>query len=85
MPKALIVSFHFSPLEIIASERARSMLTFLPNAGWEIDVLTHDWQKINGKFDPGEEGSVQVEVLENGHKIIRLGAGKKHRTIQEKS
>jgi|GEM_PF-4370435 len=85
MPKVLIVSFHFEPLEIIASERARSMLKFLPEAGWEVDVLSHDWQKINGKYDPGTVNICKIETLENGNRIIRLGAGNKHRKIQEKS
>lgn len=85
MPKVLIVSFHFEPLEIIASERARSMLKFLPLAGWDVDVLTHDWQKVDGKYDPGDEGTIKIDEHENGSRIIRLGAGKTHRNIQEKS
>jgi glycosyltransferase involved in cell wall biosynthesis len=82
MPRVLIISFHFSPLEIIASERAKNMVNFLPESGWAVDLLTHDWQIINGVWDPGATGTEKIEVTSNGARVIRIGAGSQHRNYQ---
>lgn len=45
MKKILILSYHFAPLNVIASKRAVGFARYLKSYGFEPTVLTFDWNK----------------------------------------
>lgn len=45
MKKILILSYHFAPLNVIASKRAIGFARYLKSYGYEPTVLTFDWSK----------------------------------------
>ena len=60
MKKVLIISYHFPPVNNIASRRFGEMVSFMPNFGWEPFVLTTK-----------SKGTLPVLIPEK--KIIRIG------------
>jgi hypothetical protein len=82
MKRILLVSLHFPPLPVVASERAIAIARELHKLGWQVDVLTHDWQKIGNKWEPGIREFARSEE-KDGITIHRIGAGKKWRMADE--
>lgn len=74
MKRVLIVSLHFHPLPVVASERAAAIARELSKLGWSVDVLTHCWEQKNGDWDPGSNSEFRTEDRD-GMRIYRIGAG----------
>ncbi|MFT4678829.1 MAG: glycosyltransferase involved in cell wall biosynthesis [Litorivivens sp.] len=71
--KILILSYHYPPLNVIASARAQAYAENLHKQGWEPTVLTFDWN------ENGEISNTKVPIIEEKqhHRVIRLGRGEK--------
>ncbi len=67
MVNILIVSYHFPPLNHIASFRTRALAQFLHEHGIYPTVVTHDWQEDS---QLGTEGIKEEDF--GTHKVIRL-------------
>lgn len=63
MKRLLILSYHFRPLNVMASLRTNAFADYLHEVGIHPVVLTHDWAK--------EGNGVRTEVFES-HTVIRL-------------
>lgn len=68
MSRILLLSFHYPPFNVIASQRAFSFAQHLPKYGFEVDVVTMDWQKLpdNQGYAIRKSGEVKEEQAENG-------------------
>jgi len=73
MKRVLLVSLHFHPLPVVASERSMAIARELSKLGWSVDVLTHNWQQKEGEWDPGLITERRTEDKE-GMRIFRIGA-----------
>jgi len=73
MPRLLLISFHYRPLGAVASERARAWAECLARQGWNVDVLTHYWEKVEGQWTIPNIPT-KIETPEERLRIIRLGA-----------
>lgn len=68
MKKLLILSYHFPPMNAIASRRAEAYALFLKQYGIEPTVVTHDWH--NG-ISAGDLKEAITETYEN-YSVIRI-------------
>ncbi len=71
--KILILTYHYPPLNVIASIRAQAYAQNLHRHGWAPTVVTFDWQERTGEISTIE--APKVEEHEH-YKVIRLGKGK---------
>lgn len=74
MKKILILSYHFPPMNVIASQRALGYANHLKKYGFEPTILTFDWSKpIEEQYCTVDEfeGKIQNEETEN-YKVIRI-------------
>lgn len=83
MKKALILSFHYPPMNVIAARRAESYALFFHQYGIHPTVLTHRWEMVNVKYDEQgqpkkydwkvwKEKSTIVKEENGTHTVIRV-------------
>lgn len=72
MRTLLVLSYHFRPLNAIASLRANAFADYLPQHGIYPIILTHDWiDKGNEHWEIRVGGNPEVSDM-GDHKVIRL-------------
>lgn len=69
--RILILSYHYPPLNVIASNRAYGIFKYLPRFGFEVDLVTLDWQVKNGQVEAVQGEGYHVEETGNG-RVFRL-------------
>lgn len=86
--KVLIVSFHFPPMNVIASRRAEAYAKYLHKYGIKPTIITHIWEPVKKSSDnfKWKEHAVDTQpIIENyeEYKVIRLPryVGRKQRII----
>lgn len=73
--RVLLISYHFPPLNVIASERAKAFARYLPENGIQTDVLTLDWCTEGDGITHSvrSNGGVRIEKNETGiHYFLEL-------------
>ncbi|MFT5957411.1 MAG: hypothetical protein ACI87V_001295, partial [Flavobacteriales bacterium] len=71
MQKLLLLSYHFPDLNVIASQRAAAFAKYLPDHGFEVTVITLDWEVV--------APNVHVVKLGKGHTISTYEQATVHR------
>lgn len=69
--RILILSYHYPPLNVIASNRAHAFFKYLLRFGFEVDLVTLDWQEKNGGVEAVRGEGFRVEETPGG-RIFRL-------------
>ncbi|CAG5084311.1 glycosyltransferase [Parvicella tangerina] len=74
MKKVLILSYHFPPLNVIASQRALGYANYLKNHGLEPTVLTFDWNKspMDQQCDKKSFYTKIIEEKNDRYTVIRI-------------
>lgn len=67
MKRILLISYHFPPLDVVASKRADSFFKELPKYQMTVDVVTHDW---GDKLSPNDK--VFVDEVNGKGKVFFL-------------
>jgi glycosyltransferase involved in cell wall biosynthesis len=71
--RVLIISYHFPPLNVIASFRAEGFAQYLPDHGMEVTVLTMLWEKDpSGGMAWHPKATAVSEHLEGKANVIRI-------------
>lgn len=69
MKKVLIISYHFPPMNVIASRRAEAYAMFLREQEFDITVLTHRWE-IDEKEYKSKDGNPNWKVWDTKASVI---------------
>lgn len=56
MQKLLLLSYHFPELNVIASQRAAAFVRYLPQHGFDVTVITLDWEMLTPNAQVVAEG-----------------------------
>lgn len=84
MPRILLVSYHYRPMGVVASERAHAWAENLARLGWQVDVLTHDWVPNGPHWQISEELVVREKVSEK-LTIHRVGLSAEQKLRMQRS
>jgi len=56
MQKLLLLSYHFPDLNVIASQRAAAFAKYLPKHGFDVTVITLDWEVLRSNVHGVKQG-----------------------------
>ena len=68
MAKVIILSYHYPPFDVIASQRALGYANAFRDSGFETIVFTHSWQMENKAWICGAKTS---DEMEGGIRVVR--------------
>lgn len=75
MARILLLSYHFPPFNVIASQRPWAYFQYLPEYGHEVDVATMDWKALpEGNGFEVFEGDDPITEQRNQGSVYRLRA-----------
>ena len=68
MIKALIISYHYPPMNVIASRRAEAYSDFLHKHGIHPTVVTHRWEVLENQSN--KNGKPKWKVWDRGNEVV---------------
>ena len=77
MTKVIILSYHYPPFDVIASQRALGFAKAFRDGGFETIVFTHSWRVENEAWTCGSNTSDEIE---DGIRVVRSGINKQPQT-----
>lgn len=72
MKRLLILSYHFRPLNAIASLRANAFADHLHHHGIRPIIVTHDWQETAPEHWQVRQGDASIHTHFETHEVLRL-------------